>query len=343
MKKRVTLRDVARAAGVHVSTASRALDPNNSHLIATESAQRILEISREIGYRHNAAAVALRTNRTRLIGVVVPDITNPIFPPIIRGIEDTLSKRGYLAITSNTDNDPRREEHLILTLQERGVDGFILASVELMDEVVAKLAADIPVVTVNRRLDDDSVSSVVHDDNEGIRRALTHLVALGHRRIASIAGPQHLSTGADRYRAFQCHRQALGLPLAPGLTTFARRYSEAEGEKCLEELLASGEEFSAILCANDRLAVGAIGALERRGLHCPEDISVTGYNDMPMMDRLHPPLTTVRTNQYEIGVKASELLDQMIANSAESGTHLVLPVEMIIRASTRALSGGDAH
>lgn len=337
VKKRVTLKDVAQAAGVHVSTASRALDPKSRHLIAGESAKRIIEISRQIGYRHNAAAVALRTNRTRMIGVVVPDITSPIFPPIIRGIEDTLSKRGYLAIMGNTDNDARREEHLILTLQERGVDGFILASVELMDEAVAKLAADIAVVTVNRRLKDDSVSSVVHDENEGIRRILTHLVALGHRRIASIGGPQHLSTGSDRFQAFQRHRQAFGLPLEPGMAAFAERYMESEGERCLEELLASGDKFTAILCANDRLAVGAIGALERRGLRCPEDISVTGYNDMPMMDRLRPALTTIRTNQYEIGVKASELLDQMIENRVESGAHLVLPVEMVVRGSTKAI------
>lgn len=340
MKRQTTLKDVAKAAGVHVSTASRALDPKNRHLITPEAVQRILDVSRQLGYRHNAAAAALRTAKSRMIGVVVPDIANPIFPPIIRGIEDSLAQIGYLAIIGNTDNDPVREKSMALKLQERGVDGFILASVELQDDTVAKLAVDgVPIVTVNRRSSNEHVSSVVHDDDEGIRRVLTHLASLGHRRIANIAGPQRLSTGADRYAAFERHRKALNLAEDANLVTFAKGYTESEGERCVEELLVRRQDFSAIVCANDRLAIGAIEALARRGKRCPQDISVTGYNDMPMVDRLKPPLTTIRIEQYNIGFQAGELLARMIENGADDANHIVLPVNLIIRDSTMPVAG----
>lgn len=342
MKRQVTLKDVAKAAGVHVSTASRALDPNNRHLITQKAAERIIEISRQIGYRHNAAAASLRTAKTRLIGVVVPDITNLIFPPIVRGIEDSLAEGGYLALIVNTDGDARRGDLLISTLQERGVEGFILASVALEDSAVAKLIEEgVPVVTVNRRIGDNSASSVVHDENEGVRRALTHLVSLGHEHIAHIAGPQRFSTGAERYAAFQHHCEELSLPVSADLVAFAEMYNEAEGERCVEELLVQGRHFTAILCANDRLAIGAIEALHRRGIVCPDDVSVTGYNDMPMVDRLKPPLTTVRIGQYKIGFEAGAMLAKMIESGTRAVSHVVLPVEMVIRNSTKALIKPD--
>lgn len=339
MKRKVTLKDVAKAAGVHVSTVSRALDVRNRHLIASDQADRIRKISKKIGYTQNAAAVALRTSRTKMIGVVVPDITNTIFPPMIRGLEDALGKHGYLPIIGNTDNDPKREAELLLMLRERGVDGFVLASVELNDDVVAKLVADkVAIVTINRRVKDPSVSSVVHDENEGVRRVLTHLASLGHTHIATIAGPQRFSTGADRYQAFRKHRAAMNLHVSPQLVAFANKYDEAEGERCVEELLAAGQKFTAIACANDRLAIGAIEAMSRRGLDCPLDISVTGYNDMPMADRLRPSLTTIRVSQYESGLQAGELLHEMLDADTGTAKHLVLPVELIIRNSTKAIA-----
>ena len=190
-KKRVTLREVAQTAGVHISTVSRALDPNSRHLINSEIVSRIVKISQELDYRRNAAAFSLKTNQTRTIGVIIPDITNAIFPPIIRGIEDSLAAGGYLAIVGNTDGVHEREQNLLATFLARGVDGLILASVEREDHAVERASSEnTPIVTVNRQVDRDNVSSVVHDETEGIRRVLTHLASLGHRRIAMIAGPR---------------------------------------------------------------------------------------------------------------------------------------------------------
>jgi LacI family transcriptional regulator len=326
--------------GVHVSTVSRALDPKTRHLITPELADQIRKTSERLDYRQNAAAYSLKTNRTRTVGVVLPDITNPIFPPIIRGVEDAMASHGYLAILANSDSDIHREASIAATLRARGVDGLILASVEREDEAVIRLAREgLPIVTVNRHLNDPNVSSVAHDEEEGMRRILTHLVSLGHREITNVAGPQALSTGEARYRAFERHRAALVLDGNPAFVAFAHAFNEAEGERCTEELLASGRNFTAVVCSNDRLAIGAVSALRRRGLNCPEDISVTGYNDMPLADRLFPALTTIRIQQYRAGFEAAELLYDAIQTPPDQRVpqHLVLPVELIIRDSTRVM------
>jgi len=339
-KKRVTLREVAQTAGVHISTVSRALDPNTRHLINSEIVSRIVKISQELDYRRNAAAFSLKTNQTRTIGVIVPDITNAIFPPIIRGIEDSLATGGYLAIVGNTDGVHEREQNLLATFLARGVDGLILASVEREDDAVERAASEnTPIVTVNRQVDRDNVSSVAHDETEGIRRVLTHLASLGHRKIAMIAGPQTSSTGARRYAAFQQFRSALRLEIDERLVVFAASYNEASGEQGVEELIAGGADFTAVVCGNDRLAVGAIAALARLKLKCPEDISVTGYNDMSMMDRIDPPLTTVRIQQYRMGREAGAMLQRMIGGQTQA-QHIVLPVELMIRGSTAARRNG---
>lgn len=157
-KKRVTLREVAEAVGVHLSTVSRALDPNTRHLINSDVVEKIVRASQKMDYRRHAAAYSLKTNRTKTVGVIVPDITNAIFPPMIRGIEDSLSAAGYLAIVGNTDGNHARERTLLDTFVGRGIDGLILASVERKDDVFDLAASEsIPIVTVNRRADRDSV------------------------------------------------------------------------------------------------------------------------------------------------------------------------------------------
>jgi LacI family transcriptional regulator len=338
MKRRTTLKDVARVAGVHLSTVSRALNPSTQHMLTHAVVEEIRAISRELDYRPNAAAHSLRTNRTRTIGIVVPDITNPVFPPIIRGIEDALAKRGYLAILANTDGHLAQEATIADLLRARGVDGLILASVEREDAAVSRLAAEgLPIVTVNRRVDDPAVSSVVNNEAAGILDVLNYLVALGHRRIANVAGPQAMSTGVERYRAFERNRRALKLDLDPALVAFAAGFNEEEGLARTEEIMRRRPDFTAIVCANDLLAIGAIGALRRRGLKCPRDVSVTGYNDMPLVDRLSPPLTTVRIEQYDAGFEAAGILVELIQTPSEQRRpqHSVHPVELIVRESAQ--------
>jgi LacI family transcriptional regulator len=336
---RVGLKDLAREVGVHVSTVSRALNPDSGHPVAPELIEQIRKASKRLGYRQNLAAYSLKTSRSRTVGVVVPDITDAVFPPIIRGIEDGLAQYGYVAILANTDGNTRRHAKVLETMRARGVDGLILASVLRSDKPVSHLAADLPVVTVSRRTDDPRFSSVVHDEDDGIGRLITHLVSLGHRDIACIAGPQTVSTGFNRYNAFLRHRDLAGLQTRPALVAFARAFNEAEGERCAEELLAAGRLFTAVVCANDRLAIGAISAFRRHNIACPSDVSVTGFNDMPLMDRLSPSLTTVRVQHHKAGFEAAGVIVDLIETESSEPHHLVLPVETIVRHSTARVRG----
>jgi LacI family transcriptional regulator len=339
-RSRPTLGDIAREVGVHVSTISRALDPASPHAVSPGLAEKIRRTSQRHGYRRNAAAYLLKTSRSRTIGVIIPDITDPVFPPIIRGIEDGLAEHGYVAILANTDGNPRRQSQVIEAMHPRGIDGIIIASVTRDDRALTQVASATPVVTISRQTDNQRCSSVVHDEENGIGQALTHLVSLGHRKIAAIAGPQAISTGFKRYAGFVRHSGALGLDSKALPVSFARAFNEMEGERCAEELLAAGRSFTAIVCANDRLAVGAIGGLHRHRIDCPKDISITGFNDMMLADRLFPPLTTVRVHHHKAGIEAARLIVDIIENAVEP-QHIVLPVEMIVRGSTRSVAAND--
>lgn len=340
---RPTLKDIARDVGVHVSTISRALNPNSTHAVSPELMDKIKRASTRRNYKPNTAAYMLRTNRSRTIGVVVPDITDPVFPPIIRGIEDALARHGYVAILANTDGDPRRQAQAVDTLRPRGIDGLILASVIRHDKEATRVTAGMPVVTVSRRTSDTRFSSVVHDEDDGFRGVMTHLASLGHRTIASIAGPQTISTGYNRYSSYMRFSKELRLGPDRPLVSFARAFNEMEGERCAEELLLSGQSFTAVVCANDRLAVGAITAFRRHGVECPRDVSITGFNDMPLANRLSPALTTIRVQHYKAGTEAAELIVKAAEDESAVPQHVVLPVELIVRSSTRSLTRAVAE
>jgi LacI family transcriptional regulator len=332
---RPTLKDIAREIGVHASTISRALNPNSGHAVSSDLAEKIRRASRRRGYKPNTAAYLLRTNRSRTIGVVIPDITDPVFPPIIRGIEDGLSVHDYVAIVANTDSNPRRQTQVIEAMLSRGIDGLILASIARHVPGVSQLTAAAPVVTISRETDAPRYSSVLHDEGDGIGRVLTHLVSLGHRDIAAVAGPQTVSTGFKRHAAFMKHAAALGLEAKRLPVSFARAFNEIEGERCAEELLVCGQRFTAIVCANDRLAVGAVSGFRRHGINCPTDISITGFNDMILVDRLSPALTTVRVQHHKAGFEAAQMIVDVIESVTSVPRHIVLPVELVVRDSTR--------
>jgi LacI family transcriptional regulator len=333
---KVTLRDVAAHAGVHPATASRALSEASRHQVNAETAQRVIDAAEELGYKPNPIARGLKTNRSYTVGVLIPDLTNPLFPPIVRGIEDTLAERDFTALIANTDNDAVRERRVLRAMRARNVDGFILLTAHRNDETLATLIRDdIPVVTVNRTASGPDVSSVSPDDNAGINAVVDHLVGLGHTRIATIAGPRTLSTGRSRYKAITAGLRRHGLTLPADRVMFARAFSEDEGRRCMTELLAS-TDATAVVAANDTLAVGCLDALRDKGLRCPDDVSVTGFNDILFMDKLSPPLTTVRIPHTEMGVEAARiLLDQLLGRTTAT-RHAVLPIELVVRESTAA-------
>ena len=334
-RARVTIRDVAERVGVHPSTVSRVLNPATRGRITSEIVEKVTAAAAELGYRPNQAARGLRTNRTRSIGVLIPDITNPLFPPIIRGIEDALGANGYSAILGNTDNIPSREREAVATMRSRQIDGLILATARRDDPIVAECIADgLPLVLVNRTADADGVSSIVNDDALGIALAVRHLKSLGHTRIAHIAGPRSLSTGEARRRSFLEVIEAEGLDADPALIAETTAFSEDEGLLAAAQLIAGGLRFTAIVAANDLIALGAYEALADADLKCPDDVSVTGFNDMPFVDRLSPPLTTVRIPHYELGREAGRRLVDLIENPNTPARATMLRPDLIVRGST---------
>jgi LacI family transcriptional regulator len=331
----VTLRDVARAAGVHPGTVSRALNPATEALVNEDTVRRVRAAAARLGYRPNPMARGLKTNRSYTVGVLVPDIQNPLFPPIIRGIDDRLAAAGYTPLIANTENDPQRERQDFEALRARQVDGFITATARLDHELLDAVAASgAPLVLVNRRVEDGGLPSAVADDREGARQAVAHLVALGHRRIAHLAGPQEISTGRGRLEGFEAAMAHAGLEVDPALVRFARAFTEPEGARVCEELLAGDVGFTAVVAGNDLLALGCYDVLERRGLRCPHDLSVVGFNDMPFADRFHPPLTTVHIPHYELGAAAADLLLERLADPATSPRDVELQTRLVVRGST---------
>jgi LacI family transcriptional regulator len=330
----VTLRDVAARAGVHPATASRALNPETRLLVKEETARRVLEAAELLGYHPNPVARSLRTRRSHTVGVVIPDLTNPLFPPIVRGLEDRLAAAGYVALIANTDGDGERERLVFEQMRARHADGIVLATAHLSDPLLAEaVRTGLPVVLVNRMAQDHSLPSVSVDNESGMRMAVAHLIAQGHRQIAHIAGPQEVSTGLYRYRGFVSAMEAHGLAADPGLIQFAKAYSIEEGMRCTRMLLDHGG-CTAVAAANDMLAVGCFGALDEAGLSCPEDLSVVGFNDMPFIDRLRPPLTTIRFPHYQVGTEAAQLLLEQISDGGGPVKVLYLAPELVVRGST---------
>jgi LacI family transcriptional regulator len=341
-----TLRDVAAAARVHPATASRALNPETRILVSEDTARRVTAAATRLGYRPNPVARSLRTRRSHTVGVLIPDLNNPLFPPIVRGLEDKLAAAGYVALIGNTDADATRERMIFDQMRARHVDGFVVATATLHGNMLAEAAkSDLPIVLMNRLAQDYSFPSVSVDNEQGARMAVSHLAKLGHKRIAHIAGPQEASTGVSRLRGFRDGMSQHRLAVDDNLIVYSNRYTVEEGTRCCRELLdrrldADGTiAFTAISAANDMLAVGCYAALDETSLQCPDDVSVIGFNDMPFIDRLRPPLTTVRFPHYQLGTEAAQLLLERINGTANPVKVLYLAPELIARGSTAVVSG----
>lgn len=326
-----TIQDVARAAGVHPGTASRALNPELVGRTAPETTRRVREAAAQLGYVPDQFGRSLRTRRSHTIGVLIPDLGNPVFPPIVRGIEDGLRGAGYEALIANTDDSAEREEQLITVLAARRCDGYIIASSRQEDPAVeALLQSKTPVVLVNRLMT-TATASVASDDAAGVHAAVTHLVELGHTDIAHVSGPAALSMTQVRRSAFVDAMTAAGLAADPDLIETADRYAVDEGHRAFSRLL-DRRTPTAVVAGNDMIAIGCYSALRARGFRCPADVSVIGFNDMPLSGFLDPALTTVAIPQYDIGVSAAQLVLGLITDGPPE--HRLLPVALEVRAST---------
>lgn len=326
-----TLRDVAREAGVHVSTVSRVLnDQAAAGRITTDTEERIREVARRLGYRRNTIARALRTGRTLVVGMVVPDVANLYQAGITRGAGDVLYADGYSLILSSTDDDPAHAASQVSAMLGVQAEGLMYGVAREGDAVLAGIVDEgIPVVLFNRAA--PGISAVLPDDHTGTRLAVEHLLSLGHTRIVHVGGPEDVSSSMNRLGAFDETLRAAGLT---GSHHFTQRQTEEEGYKATRTLLEERDDTTAVLAANDRLALGAVDAIVAIGKSCPDDVSVVGFNDMPYLDRFSPPLTTVRTSQYELGARTARLLLETIADPGRDPETQLVSTQLVVRGST---------
>ncbi len=334
------------AAGVHPATASRALNPGTRLLVSEDTARRVTEAAERLGYRPNPVAGRLRTRRSHTVGVLIPDLNNPLFPPIVRGLEDRLAEHGYVALIGNTDADAGART---AGLRPDAGPACRRLRARRRRRCTARhpaeaAAADVPVVLMNRTAPDYPLLLGVGRQRAGrSRAAVAHLAGLGHTRIGHIAGPQDVSTAIDRLRGFRAAWPPHHLPVTDDQIVYAGAYSIEEGTRRGRELLAAGGDLTAVVAANDMLAVGCYGALDELGLRCPEEISVTGFNDMPFVDRLHPSLTSVRFPHYQLGTEAATLLIERIGAADRPVEARFLAPELIARGSSGRPAPGPAR
>lgn len=327
----VTLKTVAKAAGVHTSTVSRALRRvAHDGAAANPRDVELAELARTMGYVPNPNAASLTTRRSMAFGVLVPRLTDTVLATVYDALEETANRAGYATFVSNTHDDPEEQRRLVSQLLGRAVDGLIIGDARLDNDNIARMrehGAD--VVLVSRRSPD--AVSVTIDDVAGGRIAGEHLVALGHRRIGLVCGPLYASTAADRLDGFRAALAAGGVVL-PSERIYEEGFDVAAGRRGAQWLLDRPDAPTAIFAMNDDCAMGVLGVLRERGLTPGREVSVLGYNDIPISRELTVPLSTVGCPIREMGMRAAETMLALVHRLPVSSV-MVQPT-LVARATT---------
>ncbi len=335
-RKAITIRDVAVAAGLSPTAVSRYL--NRTMVLPNESASRIEEAIRKLDYQPNGLARNLSRGSSRMIGLVIPEISNPFFASLASAVEDVAFRAGHGVLLCNTRNDPDRELSYLRLLCTRQIDGIVyLTSHADNPELIAMMARDERVVLIDEDVTGVSAPRVFCENRMGGYAATRHLLEHGHARVAFIGGPEKLLSSRERYAGFE---MALGESRIKRRSRFVRfgPYTADFGREVANELLTSKCPPTAIFAASDYVALGVLNAAQNLSLSIPEDLSLVGFDDMPFAALLSPPLSTVRQPIRELGEAGANLLFQLIEGKLGELPVLRLPVELISRDSVRAVS-----
>lgn len=334
--RNVTLKDVAKAANVHVSTASRALDPTKAWRISAETIARVHLAAEQLGYMPDMIAKGLKRGTTMMVGVIVPDLENLFVGPLIRGIAQEVEKNELVTVVTETFEDHGRFERALNYLLARRVDAVITTAarrtdVHLLSRYVRKIPAFVLAV---RNVSGSGLPYVIHDDRHGGELAAKHVIQLGHRTMAQLRGPTDIELFESRAEGFRRTAGAAGL-LDLTVSDCAREVTLKEGRRLMKLTLdQNGSSLpTAIFAHADVMAIGAIEELEARGLRCPEDVSIVGYDDAPLVSHVRPPLSTVRLPGDEIGRRAGRAVLELI-EGLTSPESVSIPAELVLRAST---------
>jgi LacI family transcriptional regulator len=342
----VTIKDVAREAGVSVATVSRV--HNRSAAVNAATRERVAAVAARLGYSPHGAARSLITSRTSTIGVLLPDLYGEFFSEVIRGIDQTAQRHGYHLLISSSHDEERDLDAAVRSMRGR-VDGLIVMAPRLgAREAVAALADDFPLVLLNCAVDDAPFDAITVGNFDGARAMVRHLVALGHRRVGFIAGPERNYDAAERRRGWREALREAGVR-APAAWEAPGDFGEASGYRAAQRLLAARPgRPTAIFAANDAMAIGALSAIREAGLRVPEDVAVAGFDDIPMARYMSPPLSSVHVDIVALGEHATTRLVESVRRAeggdggggdgqqrdrARVGTHETMATRLVVRDS----------
>lgn len=332
-----TIKNVAERAGVSKATVSRVL--NNHPYVADDIRARVQQAMLELGYQPNRAARRLRAKSSDILGLIIPDIQNPLFQSVVRGIEDAAYAQQMNVVLCNTDDIPQKQMVYLRVMQaERAAGVLVVPTLSSDGDVLRPVQeAGTPIVLLDRDVDQFEADLVRTDNVHGAYAAVWHLAALGYKRIAIIAGSQYLTPGHERLRGYQNALEKAGLALDRTLIREGNFRVES-GYTLARDLVTALNPPDAIFVSNNLMTLGALRALHELGIRIPEDVALVGFDDMPWAGDLYPPLTTVAQSGYELGQIAVELLLRRIAQPALPFRRVILQPQLVVRRSCGALA-----
>ncbi|MBU4047478.1 LacI family transcriptional regulator [bacterium] len=331
-----TIKDVAELVGVHPSTVSRVI--NDDSRISEKTREKVFLIIKKLGYTPNAIARGLKTKRTHTLGMLIPDITNPFFAEIARGVEDAANKNDFNIILCNTDDRLKKERTYLEILRGKRVDGLILGTAHIKDKSILELEKNnFPYILVSRNIEELDKNCVIVDDEAGGIMATEYLIKLGHRRIAHITGPLKIRSALNRLKGYKLALKKYGIEYRDELVGEGD-FRIKGGYQVMKRFLKLAEPPTAIFAANDLLALGAMQAIQKKNFHIPEDFSVIGFNDIELASFVYPALTTIRQPMLEMGALAVKMLLRIIEEGEFNQRKIVLKPKLIIRESCKKIN-----
>ncbi len=333
--QKYSIADIAAICGVSKATVSRVIN-NKATGVGEETKKRVLTTIKELNYRPNTLARSVATSCSGVIGVVVPDILNHFFPAQVRGISDVLDKNGYSMYLGNSDFDPEKEKHHLLSMVDRRVDGIILCSGVSNDTFLAQFSKyNIPLVLMGRNFDHHVCDASIASDSEyGATQAMRQLLSTGNRRILYMDGNAGVSGAVQRHRAYEQVLKEAGIPIDEQLVHFGD-FSAHFGQETVTRLLREGLDFTAVFSGSDMIAIGALKALKEAGRHVPGEVEVIGFDGIEISETYDPALSTVLKPRREAAEQAATMLISIINGTIGSMRHMTIQPTLVLRETTR--------
>lgn len=331
----MNIKEVAKLAKVSTATVSRTI--NGSEKVSARTAERVHKAIKELNFYPNTHARTLVSGRSRMLGLIISDITNPFFPELVKHFEDQAVQKGLEVIIANTDYKPKRMAECVRRMLERKVDGAAIMTSEADPSLLVELSRrDIPMVFMDTGTTTTRTANIVIDYGQGIQEALQHLFSLNHRRIGFISGPLNLQSAKRRLDAFVAGMQARGIKTDAELIEKGDHRIEG-GVSAMRNLLRLKEPPTAVIASNDLTAIGALGTIHDAGLEVPRDISLIGFDDISFAHLTQPPLTTILLSRSQLAVTALAALEKLIRRESNEAADYSISTHLVLRGSTRAL------